>query len=162
VSSRALVIAALALLIGVPLVFLVLALAPRPADPDTVRIPAALAPEGVSAHFVDDVPIFLVRNGVSLTAYIGYANHLPGEQIWWCPHQEVFVSPFHGEVFDRFGRVLEGPPMRDLDRVAATLAPEGDVLLDLERVSVGSTERAFAFQEPIHWSGEFCPDHVAP
>lgn len=99
-------------------------------------------PEGVTAHTVEGVPLFLVRHGRDVKGLLDDAQHLPNEQLWWCPAEEVFVSPFHGELFDAEGRLLVGPGVRDLDRVAVRVTATGFVVVDPFTVQQGTTRKA--------------------
>src|SRR5437879_6290597 len=79
-------------------------------------------PEGVSAHKLDGKPVFVVRRGASVVAFLADVRHLPGERgLWWCPKEQQFVSPTHGELFDRDGHVLGGPARGDLNRLQITV-----------------------------------------
>lgn len=93
--------------------------------------------EGVSAHEVQGVPVFLVRHGRSVEGFLDSAQHLANEQLWWCPAEEVFVSPFHGELFDAQGRALAGPAVQDLDRVSVKVTAGGVVVVDPFTVQQG-------------------------
>jgi nitrite reductase/ring-hydroxylating ferredoxin subunit len=95
-------------------------------------------PEGVSAHEVEGVPVFLVRHGRSVEGFLDRAQHLANEQLWWCPAEEVFVSPFHGELFDAQGRALAGPAFRDLDRVSVEVTVDGAAFVDPFTVQRGA------------------------
>jgi len=95
-------------------------------------------PEGVTAHTVQGVPLFLVRHGREVKGYLDDAQHLANEQLWWCPAEEVFVSPFHGELFDAEGRLLAGPARQDLDRIAVEVTAPGLVVVDPFTVQQGT------------------------
>lgn len=87
----------------VTLAAVALVVTPAPRSPEGV--PLWLIPEGVSAHRVGRIPVFLVRQGQSITALATDVHHLDGERsLWWCPTEERFASPTHGELFDRQGR----------------------------------------------------------
>jgi nitrite reductase/ring-hydroxylating ferredoxin subunit len=99
-------------------------------------------PEGVTAHTIQGVPVFLVsRHSRDVKGYLDAAQHLANEQLWWCPAEEVFVSPFHGELFDAEGHLLAGPAVRDLDRVAVTVTTTGVVVVDPFTVRQGMARR---------------------
>jgi nitrite reductase/ring-hydroxylating ferredoxin subunit len=95
-------------------------------------------PEGVSAHEVQGVPVFIIRHGRQVEAFLDSAQHLANEQLWWCPIEEVFVSPFHGELFDAQGRALAGPASRDLDRVSVKVTADDAVVVDPFTVQEGA------------------------
>jgi nitrite reductase/ring-hydroxylating ferredoxin subunit len=99
-------------------------------------------PEGVTAHKIQGVPVFIVRHGRDVHGYLDDAQHLPNEQLWWCPAEEVFVSPLHGELFDAQGRALAGPAFQDLDRVSVQVTAGGVVVVDPFTVQQGTARRA--------------------
>ncbi len=83
----------------------------------TVTVPLASVPEGVASSRSGRTPIFVVRKGELVTIFISSAQHLPWETtLWWCPNEQVFYSPTHGERFAPNGTVLGGPAKRGLDR----------------------------------------------
>jgi hypothetical protein len=43
-------------------------------------------------------------------------RHLPNESLWWCPKEELFAAPTHGEMFDKEGRKIGGPARGGLNR----------------------------------------------
>src|SRR5699024_7538485 len=77
--------------------------------------------QGTTSGVIEDRQVFFVRSGDEIDVFIAAAQHLPDEGLWWCPNEQVFASPFHGELFDRAGRALRGPAERDLDRFATDL-----------------------------------------
>jgi len=99
-------------------------------------------PEGMTAHKVQGVPVFLVRHGRDVKGYLDDAQHLANEQLWWCPAEEVFVSPFHGELFDAQGRALAGPAFGDLERVGVKVTAGGVVVVDPFTVQPRTARRA--------------------
>jgi nitrite reductase/ring-hydroxylating ferredoxin subunit len=106
-----------------------------------VEIPLSAVPAGVSARTVGARPVFLVRRGSSVTAFLTNVHHIPGEHVlWWCPNEQLFVSPTHAEAFDADGTVIGGPTQRGLDRLATT-SEAGSVTVHTRRVMLGSTVR---------------------
>jgi hypothetical protein len=99
-------------------------------------------PVGVTAHTVQGVPLFLVRHGRDVKGFLDDAQHLANEQLWWCSAEEVFVSPFHGELFDAGGRLLAGPARQDLGQVAVEVTASGIVTVDPFTVQQGTTRKA--------------------
>lgn len=100
-------------------------------------IPLSSIPEGVSARRIDGTPVFLEREGKSVTVYATDVHHLEGETaLWWCPTEGVFFSPTQGELFDRRGRVQGGPASRGLDQYE-TRTVSDRLLVDLEDVLPG-------------------------
>lgn len=98
-------------------------------------------PEGVTPLRVQGVPVFLMRHGRDVQAYLDDAQHLANEQLWWCPAEEVFLSPFHSELFDADGRALAGPAFRGLDRVSVKVTADGGVVVDPFTVQPGPARR---------------------
>jgi nitrite reductase/ring-hydroxylating ferredoxin subunit len=99
-------------------------------------------PEGVTAHEVQGVPVFIVRQNRQVEAFLDSAQHLANEQLWWCPIEEVFVSPFHGELFDAQGHALAGPASRDLDRVSVRVTAGDTVVVGPFTVQKGAPRDA--------------------
>jgi hypothetical protein len=108
---------------------------------------------------------------------VNSAQHLPGERLWWCPDEKVFVSPSHGELFGANGHYLAGPASRDLDRATVTDDASGKLAVDLSRIQRGkarSQPDSFEGLSPdvksryLEWSGRdqgapssFCHNHIA-
>jgi menaquinol-cytochrome c reductase iron-sulfur subunit len=59
--------------------------------------------------------VWLLKNQGQLAAYSPHCTHL-GCPYRWDSDKNSFVCPCHGGVFDKFGKVLSGPPPRGLDR----------------------------------------------
>lgn len=115
-------------------------------------------PSGVSARRVGRVDVFLARDGQQITAFVNSAQHLPGEKIWWCPKEQVFAAPTHGEMFDAQGRRLGGPAFRDLDRLAVSVGQDGAVSIDPSNVRAGATT---SVQDLVaEWAPGFCRSHL--
>jgi Rieske Fe-S protein len=92
------------------------------------HVQTADVPEGVTLTSIEDRATFLVRTGDRLVAFAARTTHLPGEPLWWCPAEQLFSSPFHGEVWDRDGRVTGGPPPRGLDRYVVRTTSTGWII----------------------------------
>jgi hypothetical protein len=74
-------------------------------------------PDGVSTLRVRGNPVFVVKTGAVPTVFLTDPQHLPGERaLWWCPREQLFASPTHGELFSIEGQVVGGPARRGLDR----------------------------------------------
>jgi Rieske Fe-S protein len=131
----------------------------------------ARIPEGVSARVVDGVPLFIVRRGDHVTAFLARTNHLSGEQLWWCPAEGVFASPAHSEIYTEDGVAIGGPAPRGLDRAAVTVRG-ATVHVNPHLVSPGPWrwEQGAQAQTPpstsvgddpaVAWSSGFCRDPV--
>ena len=75
--------------------------------------------------------VFLVWDGgKAVHAMSATCTHL-GCQVRWDSDTTKFRCPCHGGVFDVQGNVVEGPPPRPLDRVAARIDDSGAVLVKL-------------------------------
>jgi menaquinol-cytochrome c reductase iron-sulfur subunit len=75
--------------------------------------------------------VFLVWDGAKgVHAMSATCTHL-GCQVRWDSASTKFRCPCHGGVFDAHGNVVEGPPPRPLDRVAARIDDTGTVLVKL-------------------------------
>jgi hypothetical protein len=153
----------------------------QPGWPDvrgmTWRVPLDTIPPGVTAGVVEDRRVFFVRDGETVEVLLAAAQHLPNEGLWWCPDEQLFASPAHGELFERDGRARFGPADRDLDRLAAEVR-DGVLLVDPVAVVPGGaaepadtisdvlpTGQARAYEQA--WAGDgFCaghqPDHDPP
>lgn len=133
------------------------------------RMPLDAIPQGVTAGVVEDRQVFFVREADTVDVLLAAAQHLPNEGLWWCPDEQLFASPAHGELFDRDGQALVGPADRDLDRLASEVR-DGTLLVDPATVQPGNpaepadaigdvlpAEQAHAYEQP--WNGAFCADH---
>ena len=125
-------------------------------------------PAGVSFQRVHGRSIIFVRaDADALTAFVPDARHMPGEStLWWCPPEQVFASPTHGEIFDMEGRHLDGPATGDLNRVPVTI--EGDRVTVGTTVTVGATRggsRTFPMAVRGGWNkgkDSFCKGAIKP
>ncbi len=144
----------------------------------TLEFPLDGVAAGVSPGTIEDRRVFFVRDGDDVEVFLAAAQHLPNEGLWWCPAEQVFASPFHGEVFDPDGRARLGPAHRDLDRFV-TEVRDDVVSVDAGRVIPGarvqrgedgsvnargndggavlSDEDQRAYGQP--WDEGFCTDH---
>lgn len=68
----------------------------------------------------------LSDNGRDIIAMSNICTHL-GCRVRWIADKEIFLSPCHNGVFDRYGKVISGPPPRPLDRYEVKV--EDDQLL---------------------------------
>ena len=133
--------------------------------------------QGTTSGVIEDRQVFFVRTGDEVDVFVAAAQHLPDEGLWWCPDEQVFASPLHGELFDRAGRVRRGPAARDLDRFATDVR-DGHLHVDAGEVILGapvqpgehgdararaqdedvlSTDAERGYDQP--WSEGFCTDH---
>jgi nitrite reductase/ring-hydroxylating ferredoxin subunit len=111
-------------------------------DRRTVTMPLSSVPHGVSARMVEQRPVFLRRVGDRVSTFLTDVHHLPGDRtLWWCPTDEMFTSPAHGEMFASDGTVIAGPAERGLDRFRTTVSG-GMVTVHLHDLLDGSTRRS--------------------
>ncbi|HEX5587408.1 MAG TPA: hypothetical protein VFZ17_08880 [Acidimicrobiia bacterium] len=105
--------------------------------PGVVELPLSELPEGVSVRHVGWREVFVVRHRAKITVFDTDVHHLVGERgLWWCPNEEVFVSPTHAELFDRDGRAIGGPAIAGLDRIP-TRVHGGTVVIGSHRLIPG-------------------------
>lgn len=75
--------------------------------------------------------IFLDREGDGYRALSSTCTHLSC-RVRWDRDRKSFLCPCHGGVYDREGRVVEGPPPRPLDRLAVRVNSQtGDLEVEL-------------------------------
>jgi nitrite reductase/ring-hydroxylating ferredoxin subunit len=133
-------------------------------------------PEGVSHHQIEGVAVFLVRNGRQVDGFLDSTQHLPGEHLWWCVDEEVFLAPWHAELFNADGQLIEGPAFRDLDRVRVTVAADGVVKVGPRHLLRGTVRKGVGLRStgvpPTVWaaysnwirdtsgSRHFCQQHI--
>jgi hypothetical protein len=86
------------------------------------RVRLSAVPEGVSARTLGGTPVFLVRQGESVTTFLTDPHGTRRLRIlWWCPTERIFIEPAHAEAFDIEGRIVDGPALRGLDRLKTTM-----------------------------------------
>ncbi len=123
IAGNAAVQGALALLVGVPVVgYIVGAIfAPQPTawvkvgslasippnEPTEFAINAPITGSGVST--TRPVGVFVLKTGNQLFTFYNACTHM-GCPVQWTAYQQLFRCPCHGGVYDRLGRVINGPP----------------------------------------------------
>lgn len=115
-----------ALMVGVP---------PAPAPGIALKD----VPQGVTLHHVNGEDVWIDRSGTQVTAFLDNAQHL-NHGVVFCAGQNVFMSPMHGELFDRNGIALDGPAARGLDRFPVNIEKingESRVMIDTSNASFG-------------------------
>ena len=91
-----------------------------------VEISAGSFPPGGSRIVaVDNVPVIIVSRDEGYSAFDATCSHL-GCLVQWDSELNKFVCPCHAGTYDRNGRVLAGPPPRDLAK--CNVAVNGDKL----------------------------------
>ncbi len=64
----------------------------------------------------EEISVYVsTTNGRDFTAMSNICTHL-GCRVRWISEQEQFFCPCHNAVFDKEGRVVDGPPPRPLDQ----------------------------------------------
>ena len=97
-------------------------------------------PMGVTPARVGGAQVFVVRTAGVVNVFLTDVHHLAGERsLWWCPKEQVFASPTHGELFDVEGRAVAGPATADLDRMS-TKSVGGHVVADPAHVIPGAPQ----------------------
>jgi Rieske Fe-S protein len=99
-------------------------------------LPLEAIPEGVTPGRANSTLVFFVRNGNRVAVFVDDAQHLRGERIQWCPNEQVFYAPTHGEMFRIDGNAIQGPAHRDLARVRTTVE-DGLVTIHSSHVDKG-------------------------
>jgi nitrite reductase/ring-hydroxylating ferredoxin subunit len=143
--------------------------APTPASANgEVTLSLDSVPKGVSARELHGHPVFLVRHGDRVTAFLSSSQHPPGEEeLWWCPKEQIFGSPSYGEAFGDKGERLGGPSVRGLDRFRIDVR-DGQVAVHLDDVIQGTRHNSggqarVAIADETTWNtgpGSFCSHPV--
>ena len=97
---------------------------PTPTPPGQLtaaEVPLNTVPAGVSFRTIDGVRIFLVRSGDSVIGLIGRATTPSDGSVYWCASGHFESTDFQTR-YDRTGKALNGPALRDLDRVQVLVA----------------------------------------
>jgi Rieske Fe-S protein len=112
----------------------------------TQVFPLVSIEQGTTSGTIEDRQVFFVRDGDDIEVFIAAAQHLPDEGLWWCPDEQLFASPAHGELFDTAGRARRGPASRDLDRFATDVR-DGNLHVDAAQVIIGPPARTSSNDE---------------
>jgi cytochrome b6-f complex iron-sulfur subunit len=83
----------------------------------------------VSTKWMAEQRVWIVRSTQGLYAFLGICSHL-GCTPRWVPEEQLFKCPCHGSNFNIEGDVVGGPAPRPLWRLAVSLAPDGQVVVD--------------------------------
>ncbi len=123
IAGNAAIQGTLALLVGVPVVGYVLGAIFSPEPTAWVRVaPFASIPPNQPIEFAINAPIegagqntarpvwvFVLKSGNQLFTFYNACTHM-GCPVQWIGYQQLFKCPCHGGVYDRLGRVINGPP----------------------------------------------------
>ena len=103
-----------------------------------------------------ELNIFILELPEDPLALAGWSPHTPGrsEHVLFCRSSQTFVSPAHGETFDRQGVYAGGPAPRGLDRVDLQIN-NGHVLVNPQEISPGPARRINRPEDP---QGPLCAD----
>lgn len=123
IAGNAAIQGALALLVGVPVVGYIFGaiFAPQPTawvkvgplasiapnEPTEFAIKVPITGSGVST--TRPVGVFVLKTGNQLFTFYNACTHM-GCPVQWTAYQQLFRCPCHGGVYDRLGRVINGPP----------------------------------------------------
>lgn len=77
--------------------------------------------DGVTPVVVNEQVVWIRRAGDQVSAFANDAQHLAGEGLIWCPSEQMFAGPNHGELFDAEGQPVAGPASAHLDRYGAAV-----------------------------------------
>jgi cytochrome b6-f complex iron-sulfur subunit len=83
----------------------------------------------VSTKWVKDYRVWIIREETGFYALLAICTHL-GCTPRWLAAENKFKCPCHGSGFTKEGINFEGPAPRPLERVAISLAEDGQVLID--------------------------------
>lgn len=92
--------------------------------------PPEAYPPGSATH-LNDLGIWVHHDDKGLYAISSVCTHLGC--ITKREKSGSFRCPCHGSVFDEEGRVVAGPAPKRLDRLALSLSPDGQVLVDMRQ-----------------------------
>jgi menaquinol-cytochrome c reductase iron-sulfur subunit len=123
IAGNAAIQGTLALLVGVPVVGYVLGAIFSPQPTAWVKVgPIASIPPNEPAEFSVNAPIqgtgenttrpvgvFVLKTGDQLFTFYNACTHM-GCPVQWTAYQQLYRCPCHGGVYDRLGRVINGPP----------------------------------------------------
>jgi menaquinol-cytochrome c reductase iron-sulfur subunit len=114
--------------------------------PRTVSLVQNVGEAGKSTVYIrEGNPIFEGERKGEYIAISTRCAHL-GCPVRWIDASERFVCPCHGGVYDFQGKVVDGPPVRPLDRFQ-TRVQNGQVQIG-SRYSVNSQLKAFSTRDP--------------
>jgi cytochrome b6-f complex iron-sulfur subunit len=88
---------------------------------------------GVDTKFQQQYRIWVVRNAERLFVIYARCTHL-GCTPDWKPSEAKFKCPCHGSGYDGEGINFEGPAPRPMDRAQVELDPEGQIIVNLDRL----------------------------
>lgn len=83
----------------------------------------------VSTKWVKDYRVWIIREEWGFYALLAICTHL-GCTPRWLAAENKFKCPCHGSGFTKEGINFEGPAPRPLERVAISLAEDGQILVD--------------------------------
>lgn len=105
------VVAALVIVLGAAVV--VVLTSSEPSDPGELIVGGVDEIKSQGVAYVRGPGIYVVASENGFIALWDDARHV-GDRVLYCPVDETFSSPAHGEKFDRQGRYIAGPASGDL------------------------------------------------
>jgi menaquinol-cytochrome c reductase iron-sulfur subunit len=78
-----------------------------PNEPTEFPVNVPIVGSGIST--TRPVGVFVLKTGNQLFTFYNGCTHM-GCPVHWRAFQQVFACPCHGGVYDRLGRVINGPP----------------------------------------------------
>ena len=123
----------------------------EPPSSFTVGFPDDFAIGSVDVRFKERYRVWIVRNEEGIYALQAICTHL-GCTPNWLEAENKFKCPCHGSGFYMSGINFEGPAPRPLERVAVSLAEDGQILIDQGRTfkfEAGQWEDPAAFLQLV-------------
>jgi cytochrome b6-f complex iron-sulfur subunit len=102
---------------------------------------------GVDTKFQNQYRIWVVRNAERLFVIYARCTHL-GCTPDWKPGENKFKCPCHGSGYDTEGINFEGPAPRPLDRAKVELDPEGQIVVDTNKLYAWPKGARTEFDDP--------------
>lgn len=130
----------------VPVVAAVVVLAFRFFSAPIEGLPAVAIPQGMSPITIEGKRLFLDRQGNVFTA-LDARSGFQGEQVVWCPYEELFWGGKAGDIFDRRGVHARGPAEQNMISYPARFNAERALEVDLDRPGRAPGERAAVTDE---------------
>src|SRR5579862_1126557 len=107
---------------------------------------------GVDTKFQQKFRIWVDRTPDRLFVIYARCTHL-GCTPDWKPAENKFKCPCHGSGYDSEGINFEGPAPRPMDRANVSIAPDGQILVDVSKLYQWPKGQPSAFNDP----GAFLP-----
>jgi cytochrome b6-f complex iron-sulfur subunit len=102
---------------------------------------------GVDTKFQQSYRIWVVRNAERLFVVYARCTHLGCTPDWKASEQK-FKCPCHGSGYDSEAINFEGPAPRPMDRAHVELDPEGQIVVDINRLYKQEKGKQTQFDDP--------------